>query len=143
MLLKWILALGLVSLSGCRPIRSESELYGHYELTSRDAKILLDVAADHTYSEKIMFSGGFQQTQTGNWRWMGGQVFLAAFLEPEKLRSEVYEDLPLKQRPKTVGGSYQIDDCLPASWIYGKTVLEIDPDSSENFVKLKASTIRQ
>ena len=51
------------------------------------------------------------------------------------LRRDLSED-----RPLVVGDSFQMDRCIPAEVEYGNTILEINPDKPENFVKLKAKT---
>ena len=123
-------------------IRSEKLVSGHYELQSRDLRILLDVVTDHSYVETVEFTSGARQTQTGSWKFTDNRVCFNDFLEPESIMKNLMQNLPPEARPTAYGGLYQRDDCLPASQIYGK-LLEIDPDNSDNFVKVSATTNRQ
>jgi hypothetical protein len=126
----------LCSATGCKPIKSERDVYGHYVLESRAATITLDVTAEHSYFETIAYSNDGSQSQSGKWQWRDGRVCFDAFLEPKQLLKDLFDNVPQQNQPKTVGRAYEIDDCLPASWEYGKTLLEVNPDSPENFVKL-------
>jgi uncharacterized protein YceK len=127
-----------VCLCGCEAINKETEVYGAYELTSRDGKTVLDVAVDHSFSETIRFSNGLEQKNSGHWQWQDGQVCFDTLLVPKSVM-KAYEDGDLDP-PKTVGQSYQLDCCVPAGKMYGKTILEINPDSSENFVRSSGAT---
>src|SRR5260370_36222248 len=75
-----ILASLMVCLGGCEAINNEKEVYGSYELTSRDGKILLEGVADHSYSETIRFPNGSEQKNSGQWHWRDEPVCLNAFL---------------------------------------------------------------
>jgi hypothetical protein len=138
---KLILPSLMVWLCGCEAIKNENEVYGSYELTFRDGKILLDVAADHSYSETIRFSNQPEQKNSGEWQWRDGRVCFNALLVPRPLM-KVFENAKPWQ-PKVIGGAYQLDHCIPAGKEYGKTILEINPDAPENFVKVSSATARQ
>ena len=58
------------------------------------------------------------------------------------LPRSVFKDLFGDGNPqhKSVGEAYQFDYCSPASEEYGKTILELDPDSPQNFVKVNPKT---
>jgi hypothetical protein len=137
----WNITLGvlMLCLCGCYAIDSEKKVHGQYLLVSGDVKILLDVAADHTYSETVEFTRAPEQRISGTWHWTEGKVCLNAFLVPQMLMRGLLQSVPPEQRPKAVGLSYQLDQCAGAEREYGKTILEINPDSSENFVMVKAS----
>jgi hypothetical protein len=137
----WNITLGalMLGLCGCYAIDSEKKVHGQYQLVSSDVKILLDVAADHTYSEIVAFTRAQEQRASGTWHWTEGKVCLKAFLVPQMLMSGLLQSVPREQWPKAVGPSYQLDQCAGAEMEYGKTILEINPDSSENFVMIKAS----
>jgi hypothetical protein len=139
---KLIPALLVVCLCGCEAIKNEGEVYGSYELTSREAKILLSVAADHSYSETVRFSIGPEQKNSGNWHWRDGRVCFSALLVPKALMKDLFESTRQDDRPKTVGGAYQLDHCVPAGREYGKTILEMNPDGPENFVKVNTATFQ-
>lgn len=116
-------------------MRTEADIYGHYELKLSSAVISLDVNADHSFSEQIAYTNGDKQNQVGNWRWTNYQICFKALLEPKDLLKGLFQDT--QNQPKAIGGAYEIDDCLPASWEWGKTILEIDPDNPENLVKTR------
>jgi hypothetical protein len=126
----------LACLAGCEPVKSERDVYGRYVLKSNYANITLDVAEDHSYSETILYPAGEQQKQSGKWHWRDGQACFGGLLVPNQLLKDLYENAPQQNHPKTRGSAYELDDCLPASREYGKTLLEINPDSPENFEKL-------
>jgi hypothetical protein len=128
----------MACLCGCEAINNEKEVYGSYELTSRDGRILLEVAADHSYSETIRFSNRPEQRNSSRWQWRGGRVCFNALLVPRPLM-KMLEDI----KPKVVGDAYQLDYCIPAVKEYGKTMLEINPDTRENFVKVGTGAARQ
>jgi hypothetical protein len=128
----------LLCLCGCEAINDEKEVCGSYELTSRDGKIFLDVAADHSYSETIRFFNRPEQRNSGQWQWREGRVCFNALLVPRPLM-KMLEDI----KPKVVGDAYQLDYCIPAVKEYSKTMLEINPDTRENFVRVGAVTARQ
>lgn len=65
------------------------------------------------------------------------RICFHSFLMPKMLLSEQFQTAPLEARPKILGPSYQLDQCAAPEILYGKTILEINPDSSENFVMLK------
>jgi hypothetical protein len=133
-----ILGISIVCLCGCYAISSENDIYGHYELTSRAAKIRLDVNADHSYSETVEFISGPEQRNSGKWRWMGGRVCFGTFLEPKEFKNDIFVNARPQDEPKTVGGAYQLDECLPAGKEYGTTILEINPDGPENFAMVRS-----
>lgn len=136
---KMILLAVMVSLCGCVAIKNESEIYGSYTLTSGEGKVLLDVAASHSYSESLSFAGGPLQKAAGTWQWKDGRVCFASLLIPISLIKDVYANARPEEQPKIVGGAYQLDDCVPATKEYGKTILEINPDKPENFVKTSSA----
>ena len=72
--------------------------------------------------------------------WDDGRVCLAAMLIPKSLVPDYGETFNPEDRPLVVGDSFQMDRCIPAEVEYGNTILEINPDKPENFVKLKAKT---
>jgi len=133
----------MVCLLGCEAIKNENEIYGSYELTSSDAKILLDVSADHSYSEVIRFSNGSDQRNSGQWQWRDGRVCFTSLLVPTPLMKDLFEKAKPEEQPRVVGGAYQLDHCVPAGKEYGKTILEMNPDKPENFVKVSAATGRR
>jgi hypothetical protein len=124
---------------GCGPLRDEAEVYGSYELTTSDVKIALNVAANHSYTETLTFSNGSDQKNAGAWQWREGRVCFNGLLVPTVLMKAL-EGAPQEDRPKVVGQSYQMDHCIPAGKEYGKTILELNPDSPENFVKARSTT---
>jgi len=130
----------MLCLCGCYGINSEKKVYGRYELASSGVKILLDVVADHTYSETVEFTRAAEQRTSGAWHSTEDKVCFDAFLVPQMLRRGLLQSLPPQRQPKTVGPSYQVDQCVGAGIEYGKTILEINPDSSENFVMVKSFT---
>jgi hypothetical protein len=103
-----ILASLTVCLCGCGTINNEEEVYGSYELTSRDGKTVLDVAADHSYSETLRFSNRSEQNNSGHWRWRDGRVCLNALLVPRSAM-KAYEGVRPEELPKTVGDAYQLN----------------------------------
>ncbi len=103
----------MVCFCGCQAIKNEADVYGSYELTSRDGKVLLEVGADHSYSETIRSSNAPDQKNSGHWQWRDGRVCFDALPVPRSVRKG------------------------------GKTILEMNPDSPENFVKVSAVTARQ
>lgn len=139
---KMILFVLVVSLWGCEAINDEAELYGSYALTSTEVKILLDLTASHSYSETVTFAGGPVQKASGTWRWKGGRVCFNALLIPRSLMKDVYENASPEEQPKIVGGAYQLDHCVPAGKEYGETILEMNPDKPENFVKMSSANRR-
>lgn len=128
----------MVCLCGCEAIKNENDVYGSYELTSRDGKVLLVVGADHSYSETIRSSNAPDQKNSGNWQWRDGRVCFDALLVPRSVM-KILEEI----RPKVLGDAYQLDYCIPAIREYSKTMLELNPDTRENFVKVSAATARQ
>lgn len=127
-----------VCLCGCEAIKNENDVYGSYELTSRDGKTLLDVTADHSYSETVRFSNGSEQKNSGHWQWRDGRVCFDALLVPRSV-TKILEEI----KPKVVGDAYQLDYCIPAVREYTKTILELNPDTRENFVKVSTVTAHQ
>jgi hypothetical protein len=106
-------------LSSCYPINSEKDVGGRYELVAKDVKIVLDVAADHTYAENVEFKILAGQRTSGTWRWTDGKVCFDAFLVPEILVPGLFQMVPPEGRPRTVGHSYQFDQCVGAGVEYG------------------------
>jgi hypothetical protein len=136
---KMILLALTAFLCGCVAIKDENEIYGSYTLTSGEDKILLDIGASHSYSESLSFAGHPTQKAAGIWQWKDGRVCFASLLIPTSLMKDVYANARREEQPKIVEGAYQLDDCVPATKEYGKTILEISPDKPENFVKTSAN----
>jgi hypothetical protein len=130
----------MVCFCGCEAIKNENDVYGSYELTSRDGKVLLVVGADHSYSETIRSSNAPDQKNSGHWQWRDGRACFDALLVPRSVM-KAYENAKPEELPKVVGDSYQLDHCIPAGKEYGKTILEMNPDSPENFVRVGSSGV--
>jgi hypothetical protein len=99
---------------------------------------MLDVLDDHSYTEVIRFSNGSEQRNSDKWHWKAeyGYVCFNAFLLPRSFKSDVYEGSHPLPKPTVVGDAYTEDRCMGAGKVYGKTILEIDPDGGQNFVKI-------
>jgi hypothetical protein len=138
--------LGLACLTllacGCEAVHLEREVYGHYELRHSEGEIRLEVSADHSYSEILTFASYPEQRSSGKWYWSEGtdgtgRVCFESVLEPVRFKKDLYA--ASGRSPTMIGRTYQLDDCLPAEKEYGKTILEINPDSEENFVMVAAA----
>ena len=133
-------ALLTLGLCGCLPINSERGVYGRYELRSPGATTYVDLRADHTWTETIRYASGAVQEKSGKWHWTESQTglplcFEALFLPKQASFFRLIQgDLPgwVKDR----GTAYELDQCASPLVEYGKTTLEIDPDSDENFVRV-------
>lgn len=123
----------IACLSGCAPITNESKISGVYALAVRGVKIELRVAKDHTYVEKVTFSDGAQQTKSGEWKWQEEQLCFGALLVPSSAFPAAFS---YGIQSRIVGRCYQMDRCAAPVWEYGKTILEINPDTAENFVRI-------
>jgi hypothetical protein len=140
---KVILAVFVACLCGCEKIKDEREVYGSYELISPDAKIVLEVAENHNYAETIAFSSSPQQRNEGKWQWRDGHVCFTALLVPKPLMKDLIQNVRPEDQPSIVGEAYRVDRCVPAQKEYGKTILEMNPDEPENFVRVTSRVARQ
>jgi hypothetical protein len=69
------------------------------------------------------------------------RVCFGSFMLPKQwefMKDYVDGSLP-EHKPKAVGGAYQFDEeCTGPVKEYGRTILEISPDSSDHFVRVSA-----
>jgi hypothetical protein len=139
----------LACLCSCIPISSEKGILGRYELKSPDAKTQLDVVPDHSYFEIIRYTNGTEQRTAGAWHWMeekdrwDPRVCFTSLLLPKQtgvMQNIFAGDSAPPDWVKSAGGAYQLDECAGPLKEYGRTILEIDPDSEQNFVRVSAQT---
>jgi hypothetical protein len=141
-----VLALSLC-LCACSEITVENEVYGRYEMRTPDAKTFLDVRADHSYSETIHYTGGSEQKVSGAWQWRDAAMYgyvrvcFGSFMLPKQweFMKDYVDDDRWEHRPNAIGGAYQFnEECTGPVREYGRTILEIDTDSSDRFVRVSA-----
>ena len=87
----------VVLLSSCGYINSESELPGRYEgrWWEKRALVILNVRADHSFSERIEATGRDIAKFDGRWSWDARQVLLSGATPPDNLAEATREPGPV------------------------------------------------
>jgi hypothetical protein len=126
-----ILALLAMSFA-CGFINSGNELIGTYELKVGKGKIILEVAPNGTFRERVFFESGQAKEIVGHWDWGGEFMSFDKLWIPKSFSPEILNQLDASGRTNfTSPGLHAVTP--EKRW--GKVILPIFDSESINFTK--------
>jgi hypothetical protein len=132
-MLRTVLMMLLIGLSSCVSITRRTDILGLYELHFSAGTISLRLNSDGSCVETIHYSDGQKQQATGTWSQDRENLHFEKMLVPNALKTTLFSPGAEDSRWSR---SHESDVRAGAIWQYGKTILEIQPDVDENFVRV-------
>jgi hypothetical protein len=124
----------LLSLNGCMMVNSEPNILGQYELKVGANKIDLKISPDGSFSERIVWSSGKVENNSGKWLWANDGISFDQLWIPPEFAPEY-----ILQADKSADENGQPKYTRPGHWFmgaekhWGTVILPVFPDSDIDF----------